>query len=343
MPTEEEAAVIDGPMTVDEGAASLLIQSEPEPVQRDEPTGDDEGQQEAPEDQLEETGEADDASDDAEGNQDPVEDDQDESDGEGEDQQEEEPESFTYRADGKEHKASLDELLQLASAGHGFNSKFEKLAQERRELQTQRETIENQLRQEYLGRLREIENGLGVMQEPDWQSIAQQSPDEYVRMRAQWDDLTKRRQEVQEQRATEEQAMLERQQSQAQEYVTQQREILLQQIPEWQDDQVYKAESKELAANAIEFYGFNQDEVANVTDSRIVRLLRDAASWRKHQSKKTEVTRAAKRAPKAQKPSAAKAKIDPKKAASRDAMNRLRTAENRTDAVNAATDFLLTG
>jgi hypothetical protein len=61
------------------------------------------------------------------------------------------------------------------------------------------------------------------------------------------------------------------------------RQKLEKEIPGWNQDM-----AKEIAATGVE-YGFSHDELSNLTDPRAVKLLHDAAQWRKLQASKPVV------------------------------------------------------
>lgn len=339
---ESEAAPLTGPLTLGEGAASLIVQAEPDPAPAQE------AEPEAP-GEAEDTATVDDAGDEdasaPEETDDTATDADDGNDDEGEIEEVEEPaaDRYRYKADGEEHEASLDDLLQLASAGHNYQRKTQALAEERNQLQAERSALEEQTRAHYVERLSQIEQALGVMQEPNWTELAQQDPQEYAIQRARWDSLQSQRANIAKERQSEAQKLEQAQRQRMQQAVEQSSAALLEAVPEWRDQKRAQADLSEITQTVASNYGFKPEELAQVTDHRIILALRDVARFHKQQSKVREVKKAVKAAPKPLKPSARPPKIDPAVKRASEAKRRMAKATSRGDAIAAGKDFLLTG
>lgn len=85
---------------------------------------------------------------------------------------------------------------------------------------------------------------------------------------------------------------------------------LLAKLPEWRDSGKASAEKQAIVKELVS-YGFQETEIANLTDHRAVLLARDAMKWRALQRNKMEKVRQAREAPPVVKPGAAAAQADP--------------------------------
>jgi len=346
---ETEAAPVEtGPLTLGGAAASLIVtetpESDPTPALTAEPEP---VEAEQPEVEADETATADDTGDET---PEPVEAEEaaeGEDDGQDEheaDDEAEEPTAdvYRYKADGVEHEASLGDLLRLASAGHNYQQKTQKLAAERQELETQRSALEEQVRAQFVERLTQIEQSLGVMQEPDWQELAN-DPHEYAQQRARWDALQTQRANVAKQRQEEFNKLQSAHQARAREAAEESQAKLLEAVPEWNDKQVANKELAAITQSVVSNYGFAAEELAQVTDHRIILALRDLSKFHEAKSKVRKIEKKVKAAPKVAKPAPRAERVDPKVRKASEAKQRMRSARSRGEQMSAAKDFLLTG
>lgn len=200
---------------------------------------------------------------------------------EAEQQAEQEPAKYTVKIDGKETQVTLDELL----SGHMRNADYTRKTQE---LSAQRKTATAELDavkaerahyQQNLDRLlQQIQQQ--APQEPNWMQLANENPAEYVRQRAMFD---LRQQNLQGLEAERRQVAEKQQADEAaahSEHVEAERALLLDAIPEWKNEKAAAAERRSLVDFGLKS-GFVADELSEVTDHRIVAVLRKAMLYDK--------------------------------------------------------------
>jgi hypothetical protein len=137
----------------------------------------------------------------------------------------------------------------------------------------------------------------------------------------------------------------QRKQSERQRWLQQTRadasSVLLQQIPEWRQEDVRTRELAEMSRVGMEVYGYTPQELSNVLDPRFVMIARDAMLYRQGKGRTNGV--AAKRlTPQPGRPVPAKRTVpqsDPnagRRVAAEERFNRSRTLHNAVDAILAS-------
>jgi hypothetical protein len=189
---------------------------------------------------------------------------------------------YSVLIDGEERQLSKSEIEKSMMLHKAFTQKTQGLSEEKR----QWESAVAKAR-ETLGR--EVENVKGWLefyqanqpQEPDWATLAETSPADYVRQKAKWDAEAGKRSQAQQ---------MYQQIKQQEEATAQERFVseLYAAFPSWQDQPTMMQEVGEIYV-AAKYYGFSQDDVNGMLDTRAFKALKDAAEWRKLQAKKTEV------------------------------------------------------
>jgi hypothetical protein len=232
---------------------------------------DDEESEEESEDDEEEDSEEDDADD--------------ETDDEDDDEEEEEEESeeddfFEVRVAGETRKVSLDQLKENFSKGEDYTRKTQHAAEARREADAELEAA-RKARNEYGERLDVLGTALAeaMPQEPDWEQLRRDKPQDYLMQRADWQARQDKLQKVAEERARVAQEQEQDSLRERQKLMTAEAERLVEAIPEWKDEEVAKAETASLREEGL-LRGFTAEELDAVVDHRAVMLLRDAMRYR---------------------------------------------------------------
>jgi hypothetical protein len=132
----------------------------------------------------------------------------------------------------------------------------------------------------------------------DWDALRQVDPSAFLEAREQ---QAKRLQAFQQAKGVREQFR----QHQHAEMVAQGSQRLVEALPELLDPSVAKAFG-ERVTSAASHYGFQPDEIANVTDHRMFLVLKDAAAFRELQAKTAAVKETVAKAPQLAKPGAPK-------------------------------------
>lgn len=136
------------------------------------------------------------------------------------------------------------------------------------------------------------------------------------------------------QRNAQQQALAHQQlQMQQQAWISEQRSKLYERAPELKDP----AKARELQADAVKYgvgyYGFQENEIANITDARTLLALRDAVAYRKQQEQKPKVIAAkTKEAPPVKTPGRRVSEAETKDSAYKEQLAKLRKSGRSEDA-----------
>lgn len=260
-----------------ESAAALLLAPEEQPEETEA-----EVTQEAPEVSEETVDEPDDAPDETASD--------DEAETESADQ--EQPQSFTVKVDGKEISVTLDDLKRSYSGQAYIQQGMQQAAAAKKEAETLAQTLQAE-RQQLINVVSQLQQ-TGIKAppaEPDMEML-NKDPIGYIQDRARYEAEMKAYVAQQEQlRSIQDQAS-QAELAQRAEFVRGQAEILKQRIPAFADPQKAKELQAQLASTAVEGYGFSAEEVAGITDARAVQVLHDAAQWRALQAGKAMAKKA---------------------------------------------------
>jgi hypothetical protein len=291
-PTPAGSAV-QGPMNVAE-AANALAGLLP-----------DEGQQEDGEAQLPEEGAAveEELSADADAADDETDTEQSELDEDTEEQ--EEPQVFSVKVDGKEVEVTLDELQKGYSRTQDYTRKTQQIAEVRKQTEAELQAVRAE-REQYAQLLSALEAQVQQVAQPniDWDRLYQEDPIEWVRQR----EVMRENQEKSAAIQSEQQRLAQlSQQEQAQfmqQRLQQEQEALLAAIPDWKDAKKAQAE-KALLVEFGQKIGFTPDELKSVVDHRAVLMLRKAALYDQMMSKRGNIKPVTNNGPRPAKPGAA--------------------------------------
>lgn len=196
----------------------------------------------------------------------------------------EQPQTFKVVEDGQELEVTLDELLKGYSRTANYTRKTQALAEERKAFEAEQTAVRAE-RAEYAERLKQLEIALQSLapQEPDWDQLANENPEEFPRAWAQWQahqrNLEKVRQEAERVTAQQREDMIKAHNA----VVQSERAKLLEAIPEWKDDKVRSKEKAELAKYATDA-GFSEEQLKQVTDHKVFLLLRKAMLYDRAQA-----------------------------------------------------------
>lgn len=178
------------------------------------------------------------------------------------------PKTRKIKVNGEEVEVTEEELEKGYSRTADYTRKTQQLAEEKAAVAAERTR--------YVETLTKLESTLEKLagKEPDWDQLRQEmEPDEFAATYTDWqihkDRLAKlaaERQKVEQEAAVENQKAYEK-------YLEQEHQKTLAKIPEWKDAKVAKQEVEEIRqfANSL---GFSDEELAGVTDHRLMALLR---------------------------------------------------------------------
>ena len=195
--------------------------------------------------------------------------------------------SYTVKVNGQELDVTLDELRNGYSRDADYRQKTEELSHQRKQFQSESE----KQRQDYSQKLNELNQRLSAAQQDlnaeinsaDLDKLYDEDPTEAARV----ERKLKKKQDALNQSIQQTQA---EQKQQFETFLQDQQRKLVSKMPEFSDP----AKASSLKANmksTLNNYGFNDQEVAQVYDHRIVMLVNDAMKYRSMQNSKPNIAK----------------------------------------------------
>ena len=198
--------------------------------------------------------------------------------------------TYTVRVDGEEVEVTIDELLSGYSRTQDYTRKTMALADQRKSLETELEQIRSERAQ-----LTQVLEQIDVQdqeQEPNWDLLYQQDPQQWLIQREVWREKQERKRALVE----EKQRLLQAQEADKQrvisQFVEQERGRLTEVLPQWRDEKVAKTEKAKVADYAKRI-GFTDQEIAQFYDHRAVSTLYKAMKFDELQRGKPKATKQA--------------------------------------------------
>ena len=208
--------------------------------------------------------------------------------------QEDETPLYTVKINGVESQVPIDDLIAGFQKSGNYDQKMAEFSEQREAAKAERARI-NELRTALEAKLTEISST--APEEPDWVKLASEDPLGWVEAKAKWEaDSAAHAKAKQE-------AEFLANQRQHEQAVAGAKALAVAANLKTEDDM--KAFSAEVKA-VTDLHGFDEAELAQSTDHRILLMARDAVRYRKQQSAKPADKRVPQR-PKAIKPGAAPA------------------------------------
>lgn len=214
---------------------------------------------------------------------------------EGTTEEEAPPRKLKLTHNGEEIEKDETEVIALAQQGFDYTQKTQKLAEERKYVESMTQTIKEQetafnqqvqiqtaLIQE-IAKVTAIDQQLSQYQNLDWQKLSDTDPVEAQKLFFSYNQLQVQRGQVINELNTKKQGLTDAQKQARAKQVELGWKVLEKDIPGW---------NKDMARSIVESgreYGFNDEELGNLTDPRAVKLLHDAAKWREFQKTKPAV------------------------------------------------------
>lgn len=184
--------------------------------------------------------------------------------------------TYTVRVDGEEVEVTIDELLSGYSRTQDYTRKTMALADQRKSLETEIEQIRQERTQ-----LTQVLEQLDVQdqeQEPNWEALYQQDPQQWAVQREMWRTKQERKRALVE----EKQRLLQAQEADKQrvisQFVEQEKGKLTEVLPQWRDEKIAKAEKAKVADYAKRI-GFSDEEISQFYDHRAVSTLYKAMKF----------------------------------------------------------------
>ena len=210
-----------------------------------------------------------------------------------EDAESSEDESFDIlgaivEVDGEE--ITVEELKAANLRQRDYTRKTQELAEQRKTLEAQYSEIERE-RAQYAQMLPALQQRLEQKeQEPDWDTLYDTDPTMAAKAERQWRKQQEEREaqiaavQAEQQRV---QALQQQKMQQMQEqYVTQQREMLPEVIPEWRDTKVAAQEATQIR-DFLLGEGFTEQDIGGLTNATLVKLARKAMLYDRGETRVT--------------------------------------------------------
>jgi hypothetical protein len=307
------------------------------------PTEEEESTEETQDESLEEESEEESETSDEEETEEDEEEESEESD---EDEDEEEP-LFTVMANGKEEEVTYDELIKGYSRQSDYTRKTQELSNLRQEYERGAQQyaealpeLQN-LKQQYsqaLGNV--ISNSVAGLERfnIDWNALREEDREEYLVKRAEFQDAKDQIRGFQERKAQEDHAMQEESQRNYRNMVAQEHQRMVEQLPEWADQEERTKISADIK-NYATSKGFTNDELSVLSDHRYLLTLMKAMKYDSLQSSDIK-SKKLKNKPKVVRSGKGREKSQTDRKAKAAKMRRLQESGHVRDATSLFEDFV---
>ncbi len=207
-----------------------------------------------------------------------------------------EPVKLKLTHNGAEVEVDIEEAKNLAQQGYDYTQKTQKLAEERKAVEIQIQAVkaqeENlkaqaQLQQAFIKGIAKGESlseQIAQYEAVDWQALSDTDPVQAQKLWISYQQLQTKKTAAVQEIQQKHQSIQQQQALQQQTRLEEARNELLKAFPNWNAEM-----AKELRESGKQ-YGFTEQELSNVLDPRTVKLLADAAAYRKLQAQKVNVT-----------------------------------------------------
>jgi hypothetical protein len=220
-------------------------------------------------------------------------------------EEQEQPQVFSVKVDGKEVDVTLDELQKGYSRTLDYTRKTQQIAEVRKQTEGELQAVRAE-RGQYAQLLSALEAQVQQAAQPniDWDRLYSEDPIEWVRQREVMRDNQDRAAAIQSEQQRLSQLSQQEQAQFMQQKLQHEQEALLTAIPDWKDAKKAQAE-KALLVEFGQKIGFTSDELKNVVDHRAVLMLRKAALYDQMMSKRGNIKPVTNNGPRPAKPGAA--------------------------------------
>lgn len=241
------------------------------PQEQDEPETDVDEVDDADEQELDESDEQDNETDEG--------DEQDDTETDSDSDDESEPDGDYFEIQGK--KYTEQELVELHNSGlrqEDFTKKTQKLADERREFEKERETAIKDDKERYTKGLEQIESLIADFSVPqmsaqELKKLADEDPYAYTEYTAKRDAHERLQKEIQSHKETEQKELQEKQQAEFEKYSQEQTQIIVDTVPEFKTDfeNTYKKTLDYMVKS-----GMDENVANSIADASIIKAFHDS-------------------------------------------------------------------
>lgn len=220
-------------------------------------------------------------------------------------EEQEQPQVFSVKVDGKEVEVTLDELQKGYSRTQDYTRKTQQIAEARKQTEVELQAVRAE-REQYAQLLSALESQVQQVAQPniDWDRLYQEDPIEWVRQREVMRENQEKAAAIQSEQQRLSQLSQQEQAQFMQQKLQHEQEALLAAIPDWKDAKKAQAE-KALLVEFGQKIGFTPEELKSVVDHRAVLMLRKAALYDQMMSKRGNIKPVVNNGPRPAKPGAA--------------------------------------
>jgi len=182
------------------------------------------------------------------------------------------------KSDGQWEKRTLAELKQAYAAQPAINKRFQEVAEARKQIEQHANAVAQQ-RDEILQMHQKMQQG-GIQEPtPPSRELFEQDPIGFMEEKLKYDEAKVSYDQDMQQIQFMQQQQQQAKEAASQSYLQEQAEILKQYIPDIADP-VKGPKIKSALVDTGAAYGFSEEEMSGVTDSRYIRAMNDARKWR---------------------------------------------------------------
>ena len=210
----------------------------------------------------------------------------------GETRLESEEELYDITVQGNNQKVTLDELIKGYSRESDYTKKTQDLGDQRRELNSQQDSLKKELeavkltRNQYADQLKVLTDNLKAQDNIDWVKLAQDDPQSYAVQKAEYDKIQELKLAAQQEQQRINQEQRTEQEKVYKQYIAKERQLLAEKLPIYKDETKGKQFNQNLISFAKEI-GYSDQEISMLVDHSAVMMLADA--YRYNQLKKTKL------------------------------------------------------
>jgi len=183
---------------------------------------------------------------------------------------------------------SVSDLVQGYQTNKYNTKKSQALSEERKVFEDERQSITGEYKEklEYVQTMSEFLNKklVGEYDAVNWEQLRVEDPAEYAALRQDYasraQDLQKAKDAIAEERTSVDQVAMEQFQRDQVEYGNKEFQKVISNNPSWADKETFQKDYKELQGFTNNAYGFTEAEFADVRDSRLVEMMKDAKAYR---------------------------------------------------------------
>lgn len=248
----------------------------------------------------------------------------------------EEPETYTVKVDGVEQRVTLEDLKRGYSGQQYVQQGMQQVAEMRKQFEQIAGDFLNE-REQAKAIFAQVQNlQIPSAPVPPNVELAETDPFRYSAEKAKYDVAANEYQQklAEIQQALEGNSQAEQQARNA--YLQREMETLKQAIPDFADPEKAQNLRNNMFKVSQETYGFDPQEIAAITDSRVLRVLHDAIQFRAAQGGKEQAIKKAKAKPKRTVKPGAK-----KTASNRDSQRQARSKLKRSGSIQDAMSLIL--